>query len=65
MRLLDEHDLTAKNIRPFSREQRYRLIRAGKFPKPLKIGARNFWPEHEIDEWQAQRIADALATRAA
>jgi predicted DNA-binding transcriptional regulator AlpA len=63
MRLLDEHDLTAKHIRPFSRAQRWRLIQDGKFPKPLKIGTRNFWPEQEIDAWQAELVAAAIAQR--
>ena len=62
-RLLDEHELTSKNIRPKSRAQRWRLIRAGKFPKPVKIGARNFWIEAEIEAWEAARIAAALEVR--
>lgn len=62
-RLLDEHELTSKNIRPKSRAQRWRLIRAGNFPKPIKLGARNFWIEDEIDAWETKRIAAALAAR--
>lgn len=62
-RLLDEHELTSKNIRPKSRAQRWRLIRLGRFPKPLKVGGRNFWIEAEIEAWEAERIADALAAR--
>jgi predicted DNA-binding transcriptional regulator AlpA len=30
----------------------------GRFPRPLKIGSRNFWPEQEIDAWIAERIAE-------
>jgi predicted DNA-binding transcriptional regulator AlpA len=62
-RLLDEHELTAKNIRPKSRAQRWRLIQVGKFPKPIKIGTRNFWIEDEIEAWEAARIRAALAAR--
>jgi predicted DNA-binding transcriptional regulator AlpA len=62
-RLLDEHELTSKNIRPRSRAQRWRLIRAGKFPKPVKIGTRNFWIESEVEAWEAARITAALAAR--
>lgn len=65
MRLLDEHDLTSRNIRPFSRQQRWRLIQNGKFPKPLKIGTRNLWLEHEIDSWQADLVKAAIAEREA
>jgi predicted DNA-binding transcriptional regulator AlpA len=62
-RLLDESDLTSKNIRPKSRAQRWRLIRAGKFPKPIKVGVRNFWIESEVDAFEAARIAAGLAAR--
>lgn len=63
MRLLDDSELTSKNIRPKSRAQRWRLIRAGKFPKPIKIGTRNFWIESEVDAFEAKRIAAGLAAR--
>jgi prophage regulatory protein len=34
------------------------LIRAGKFPRPIPLGARTVgWLESEILEWQAVRIA--------
>jgi predicted DNA-binding transcriptional regulator AlpA len=62
-RLLDESELTSKNIRPKSRVQRWRLIRAGKFPKPIKIGTRNFWIETEVDAFEAARITAAMAAR--
>jgi predicted DNA-binding transcriptional regulator AlpA len=63
MRLLDDSELTSKNIRPKSRVQRWRLIRAGKFPKPIKIGTRNFWIESEVDAFETSRIAAGLAAR--
>ena len=34
----------------------YRLMRAGQFPVPLKIGPRAVrWPSSEIEEWLASR----------
>lgn len=58
MRLLDHEDLTALGVRPRSRAQRWRLIRAGKFPRPIKCGASNVWPESEILSWIRARIAE-------
>lgn len=51
MRLLDDEDLRAKGIR-YGRQHRWRLIKDGKFPKPVKgAGAGNRWLEDEIDAW--------------
>jgi prophage regulatory protein len=51
MRFLDETDLKARGIK-FSRQHRHRLIRQGRFPRPVKIGANtNAWPEPEIDQY--------------
>jgi prophage regulatory protein len=37
----------------------WRKIAAGKFPKPIKIGANsNGWIEAEIDAWLHERIAE-------
>lgn len=58
MRLLDFASLDAKGIK-FSDTHIWRLIRAGDFPKPVKIGNRLHWVEEEIDEY----IADKLAQR--
>lgn len=41
------------------------MIRAGEFPKPLKIGATVVWPEHEVDDWIDARIAERDAALAA
>jgi prophage regulatory protein len=40
-----------------SRVQLWRLIRAGKFPRQIKVGTKNAWVEHEIDAWIESRIA--------
>lgn len=58
MKLLDLDELAMKGIK-FSDTHIWRLIRAGDFPKPVKIGNRNHWVETEIDRY----IADKLAQR--
>jgi prophage regulatory protein len=40
----------------------YKLARAGKFPRPLKIGARaSAWRETQVAAWIAARISGAPA----
>ena len=40
----------------FSRTSIYRLMRAGQFPEPLKVGPRAVrWRESEILKWLAER----------
>jgi predicted DNA-binding transcriptional regulator AlpA len=59
-KLLDADGLRGKGIE-YSYVQRWRLIQAGKFPAPIKLGtgpnSRNAWIEAEIDAWIEQRIA--------
>ena len=61
MRLLDREGLRLEKGIKYGPVHLWRLWNAGKFPKPLKIGigagARNCWPEDEIDVWIAERIA--------
>jgi prophage regulatory protein len=36
----------------------YKLISTGDFPKPVTLSERTVgWPEHEVDDFLAQRIA--------
>lgn len=35
-----------------SRATLYRMIAAGQFPAPVKVGSASRWQEHEIDEWK-------------
>jgi prophage regulatory protein len=64
-RLLNRDDLRERGIR-FSRAHLHRLILAGKFPSPIKLGEnRNAWVESEISNWIAARIAERDAERAA
>jgi prophage regulatory protein len=59
MRMLTDADLRARGI-TWSRQHRHRKIRAGEFPRPVKIGAAtNVWPEAEIEAW----LRDPLAER--
>ena len=58
MKLLDFDGLKAKGI-AFSDTHLRRLVRAGKFPKPMKVGCRDHWSEAEIDQF----IADKLTRR--
>ena len=37
----------------------YAMVKAGKFPKPIKLGRRSLWIESEVQAWIAARIADA------
>ena len=50
----------------FSRPSIYRLISAGSFPKPLKLGARaSAWREADIEEWCQSRQEAPLGAPAA
>ncbi|HYG06497.1 MAG TPA: AlpA family phage regulatory protein [Stenotrophomonas sp.] len=35
----------------------YRLIQAGTFPKPYKVGTRSLWLSTEVDAWIMQQVA--------
>lgn len=42
----------------------YRLMSAGHFPRPVKIGvAAVAWVEDEVDEWIASRISERETTK--
>jgi prophage regulatory protein len=60
-RLLSYDELHGRGIR-FSREQLQRLMRAGRFPKSIKLGgSRIAWDEGEIEAWLAARKAERAA----
>jgi prophage regulatory protein len=63
MKLLDFEVLADKGIK-FSDTHIWRLVRAGRFPKPVKIGNRNHWVEQEIDQYIADKLMqrDGVAT---
>jgi prophage regulatory protein len=65
MKLLDRDGLKAKGIK-YSKPQLWRLVKAKKFPAPIKIGeARSAWVESEIDAWIAAKIAERDAANKA
>ena len=37
----------------------YKLIRAGGFPPPIKIGSASRWAESKIDAWVEKQMASA------
>jgi prophage regulatory protein len=43
---------------PVGRAYFYELVRDGKAPRPIKLGKRSLWLEHEVDSW-----VDELAAR--
>jgi prophage regulatory protein len=58
MRFLNHDGLKEKGI-TYSRPQIWRLIKAGRFPPPVKgLGNQNVWPEPEIDAVIAKRLAE-------
>ena len=53
-RLLRREEVEAQT--GLSRSAIYRLMRAGKFPEPIKIGQRAVrWPQSELNEFLASR----------
>jgi prophage regulatory protein len=51
-KILSRLELKDRKGIPFSRQHLHRLIGAGKFPKPVKLGeATNGWVESEVDEY--------------
>ncbi len=37
----------------------YKMIAAGEFPRPVKIGSASRWPESKVEAWIAERVAQA------
>ena len=66
MKLLSFPELkTVKGV-PFSRQHVARLVAAGKFPAPVKLGeATNAWVEAELDEWLDARVKASIGRRRA
>lgn len=58
-RLLSMQELKTERGISYSRPHLFRLIKAGEFPKPAKIGKnRNAWPSDEIDQWIDDRLKE-------
>jgi prophage regulatory protein len=57
MKLIPMDALDKKSI-PYSRAHLYRLIRAKKFPAPVRLGENRIaFLESEIDDWLKEKIA--------
>lgn len=58
-RILRRAEVEAKT--GFKRAHIYNLMRAGKFPKALRLGVRAVgWDSAEIDGWIAQRLENRI-----
>ena len=58
MKLISIRELDGMGV-SYSRAHIYRLVRAGKFPKPIKLGENRIaWVEAEVDEWINNKIAE-------
>lgn len=53
--LLPSRDV--RKVAPVSEMTRWRWIKDGKFPKPIKIARRNYWRSDEINAWLAEQTA--------
>ena len=58
MTLLEFKDLKEKKGIPDSDTTIWRKIKAGQFPKPLKMGRRNCWVEEEIDQHIKSKLVE-------
>jgi predicted DNA-binding transcriptional regulator AlpA len=59
MRLIDARGLREEKGITYSKTHRDRLIKEGKFPKPMSFGpgGKNHWREDEIDALIATKLA--------
>ena len=58
MTLIDHEGLHARGIN-YSRAHIWRLVRDGKFPRPVKLGVgRNAWLDEEITAWIEARVRE-------
>ena len=63
MRLLDLSDLREMGIK-YSRQHLHRLVKANKFPAPVKLGEnRNAWIEAEINAYLEARVTERDAAK--
>jgi len=65
LRILSLNDLRERGIL-YSRVHIGRLVKAGRFPAPIKVGQNRIgWIESEIDEWLNAKVAERDAKEAA
>jgi prophage regulatory protein len=59
MRVISFPELRERKGIVWTRAHVYRMINAGKFPRPLKLGEGTAaWLEQEIDRWLVERAAE-------
>jgi predicted DNA-binding transcriptional regulator AlpA len=54
--------IVSRRVGDPSRATLYRWMRAGHFPRAVRIGGKSYWSEREIDQWIVDRLAER-ATR--
>jgi prophage regulatory protein len=58
-RVLSYPELRDRKGIAWSRAHVYRMVNAGQFPRPIKLGeATTAWLEEEVDSWLGQRVAE-------
>jgi prophage regulatory protein len=66
MKVLSYEDLKLLKGIDYSRIQLWRREKQGSFPRRIFLSPQRFgWPEHEIDQWIADRIAERDSKAAA
>lgn len=71
MNAIDHHDEDLRMLRidkvlelfPISKVSLYRLVKEGKFPSPMKLGATNVWSSTELRKWLAENARRPKANR--
>jgi prophage regulatory protein len=59
MKVLSYEDLGAAKGIPFTRQWIHKLVKAGRFPKPVRLGENTTgFVESEIDSWIAARVRE-------
>ena len=59
MKLLSIDELKSVKGVVYSKPHLWRLIRAGKFPRPIRLGQNRIaFPESEIDDWVRSKISE-------
>jgi prophage regulatory protein len=65
MKLIPYIELRPKKGIPWSRKHIRELVKAGKFPAPVRPGEQTVaWVESEVDSWLEARIAERDSTAA-
>ena len=58
LKYLLRQDQNGARMVPVSKATLYRMIAAGKFPVPNKLGRRSVWSEQDIDCWRENWLGE-------